>query len=166
MELRRVFERIFSKGGEVVHRKDMPNVTLAKMRLASHPQASSQTLMKLSRHGWESIVARVAENPNTESEILVKLAAHAHPDVRMALTENPNTPPRVLVMLAADDHVDVRYSLAENHNAPLSVLDLLCNDENPYVADRANKTRDRVRQTRFNSAAWFPAFRERQQDRG
>jgi len=166
MELNRVFERIFPKGGEVVHAREISNVTLAKMRLASHPEASAAALVKLSRHEWETIVVRVAENSNTPHDVLSELAAHAHPDVRIALTENPNTPARVLILLAADENADVRYGLADNHNTPLSVLSLLCDDENPYVADRAGKTLSRIRQTRFKSTGWFPFLRQRQRDIG
>jgi len=168
MELRKIFERVFSKGGDLMHRRETPTHTLAKMRLASHPEARPSSLMKLSKHNWESVVARVAENTNTPAEVLVELATHAHPDVRIALTENPNTPTRILVILAADESADVRYSLAENPNAPLAVLALLCDDENPYVADRATKTLARIQQARYssNSTGWFPFIRQRQQDVG
>lgn len=167
MELRKIFDRILSRDGdgEVVSRNDMSTVTLAKMRLASHPEAKPKTLMKLSRHGWNGVVARVAENSNTPIDVLAELATHGHPDVRIGLTENPNTPPRILVLLAADENADVRYSLAENHNAPFTVLALLCEDENPYVADRASKTLSRLRQSK-STPVWFPILQQRQQELG
>ena len=166
MELKRVFEYIFTIGEELIHKKDLPEITLAKMRLASHPAASPQTLMKLSRHDWASIVARVAENPNTEQEALSRLACHAHPDVRIALTENPNTPSSTLAILADDKNADVRYSLAANHNVPDSVLQQLCADENPYVAQRARKTKDRLKKGQTGSASWLPPLRDEQQHSG
>jgi hypothetical protein len=147
MDLAKRFECFFSKRGEIVMRKDMPNMTLAKMRLASHPEAKAESLKKLSTHECESLVARVAENPNTPMEVLEELARHPCPYVRAALCENENTPARILTMLADDEHVDVRYSLAENHNTPQAVLTRLAHDENPYVADRAQRTILRVRST-------------------
>lgn len=144
MDLAKRFECFFSRRGEIVMRKDMPYMTLAKMRLASHPEAKASSLKKLSTHECESLVARVAENANTPMEVLEDLARHACPYVRAALCENENTPARILTILADDEHVDVRYSLAENHNTPQAVLSRLAHDENPYVADRAHKTISRL----------------------
>ncbi len=58
-------------GGTIMDlRKILSAVTLAKLRLSSHPEASRQSLMKLSRHDCPSVVARVAENSNTPIEVL------------------------------------------------------------------------------------------------
>ncbi len=166
MELKGIFESFFSKGGKVIQRKNMPDFTLAKLRLASHPEAKPSTLKKLSRHECESIVARVAENGNATIDILEDLAIHPQSEVRIAVAENVNTPPRILFMLASDSDADVRYSLAENHNVPLAVLSLLCEDDNPYVADRANKTLTRLHLSKNRNNAWFPYFGVNERQRG
>lgn len=165
MDLTKIFERYFSKQGQVVQRKDMPNPTLAKLRLASHPEAKPSSLRKLAKHECESIVIRVAENPNTPVDVLEDLAHHEHPEVRVALSENPNATARILMVLVEDEHADVRYGLAENHNTPLAVLSRLCEDENPYVADRAQNTLNRLRNSRYKTQSWAPFFRHKQQQR-
>ncbi|MBX9687581.1 MAG: hypothetical protein K2X27_12815 [Candidatus Obscuribacterales bacterium] len=168
MEFYKIFDRFFSRDGAKVLRKDMPNVTLAKMRLASHPDAKACILKKLSRHACESIVARVAENANTEVDVLESLLKHPDPNVRIAITENANAPVRILLLLAADQNVDVRYSLSENHNIPPSVLAVLSEDENPYVADRAARTLRRVENAGSSkNFVWFPfVAKSQKQDMG
>ena len=158
MELKKIFDRFFSHEENGQEVGGVPKVILAKMRLASHPEAKPWCLKRLSRHDCYDIVARVAENANTNVETLEDLARHQCVDVRIALTENPNTPARVLLHLAGDEAVDVRYSLAENHNLPLTVLSKLCEDDNPYVSSRAYKTLNRLRQGTTNSFVWFPMF--------
>lgn len=160
MELKKIFDRFFPKDENGQEAGSVPKTRMAKMRLASHPEAKSWCLKKLSRHDCFDIVARVAENGNTTVETLEELARHQCVDVRIALTENPNTPARVLLLLAGDEAVDVRFNLADNHNLPLSVLSKLCEDENPYVSSRAYKTLNRLRQSSNNSFVWFPVMRQ------
>lgn len=166
MNLDKIFDRFFSMKGRVVQRKDMPNFTMAKMRLAAHPDAKSAALKKLSKHECESIVVRVAENANTPIDVLEDLARHPSAEVRIALTENDNVPARILLLLAEDEQVDVRYSLAENTNTPLTVLSRLCDDDNPYVAERAKTTISRLRTSKYAPYQWAPFFRHRQRDIG
>lgn len=123
---------------------EVPTLTKAKMRMASHPGAKPYCLTRLSEHAHAGIVKRVAENANTPASVLSRLVAHPDPDVRIALTENTGTPESILIMLAADENDDVRFSLAENHNAPRPLLELLSKDNNPYIASRAGKTLERL----------------------
>lgn len=120
--------------------------TLAKHRLASHPEAKAEVLEKLAEKSEPTVVERVAENPQTSIEVLEKLAGHADTGVRGAVTENENTPVETIALLAIDESPDVRYRLAENHNAPLTVLVDLSHDENPYVSNRAEHTLQRIKE--------------------
>lgn len=122
----------------------LPYFSLAKLRLAAHPQASSRALSRLAKSKLEQILVRVAENANTPEDVLCDLALSQFSEVRAAVADNPNTPPRALFLLVMDADVDVRYSIAENHNAPAAVLQLLSQDENPYVACRAASTMKRA----------------------
>jgi hypothetical protein len=143
-----------------IQSKGLPNVTLAKMRLASHPEATPESLRKLSDHNCDLVVIRVAEHPNTDQDILESLAQHNNPEVRVAVSENRNTPIQVLLTLVDDQSVDVRYCLAENHNIPLAILSALYDDENPYVAARAGQTLSRLRNSKNKSLGWLPVFRQ------
>ncbi len=118
----------------------LPYFTLAKLRLAAHPHARSETLSRLAKSNTEQVLVRVAENKNTPQDVLCYLAISQFADVRAAVADNLNTPPRALLLLAMDENLDVRYSIAENHCAPLAVLQLLTQDENPYVGCRAATT--------------------------
>ena len=118
----------------------LPYFTLAKLRLAAHPQARSESLSRLAKGKSEQVLVRVAENENTPQDALCDLALSEFADVRAAVAENENTPPRALFLLAMDNDLDVKYSIAENHKAPPAVLQLLAQDENPYVACRAAST--------------------------
>jgi len=122
----------------------LPYFTLAKLRLAAHPQARSGALSKLAKSHSEQVLVRVAENTNTPEDVLCDLALSEFADVRAAVADNINTPARALFLLAMDADSDVRYSIAENHNAPAAVLQLLTQDENPYVACRAASTMRRA----------------------
>jgi len=122
----------------------LPYFTLAKLRLAAHPQARSETLSRLAKSKAEQVLVRVAENRNTPQDVLCDLALSEFADVRAAVADNINTPPRALFLLAMDEDLDVRYSIAENHNAPPAVLQLLTQDENPYVGCRAASTLKRA----------------------
>lgn len=122
----------------------LPYFTLAKLRLAAHPQANPRTLSRLAKSNTEQILVRVAENANTPQDVLCDLALSESAEVRAAVADNTNTPPRALFLLVMDADLDVRYSIAENHNAPAAVLQLLTQDENPYVACRAASTMKRA----------------------
>lgn len=122
----------------------LPYFTLAKLRLAAHPQAHSEALSRLAKSKIEQVLVRVAENSNTPQDTLCDLALSDSADVRAAVADNQNTPARALFLLAMDKDLDVRYSIAENHNAPPAVLQLLTQDENPYVACRASSTLKRA----------------------
>ncbi len=122
----------------------LPYFTLAKLRLAGHPQARPAALSRLAKSKEEQVLVRVAENTNTPQDVLCDMALSELADVRAAVADNPNTPPRALFLLAMDVDLDVRYSIAENHNAPPAVLQLLTQDENPYVSCRAASTLQRA----------------------
>lgn len=122
----------------------LPQFTLAKLRLAAHPQARSEALSRLAKSKIEQVLVRVAENANTSQDVLCDLALSDSAEVRSAVADNKSTPPRALFLLAMDKDLDVRYSIAENHNAPPAVLQLLAQDENPYVACRAVSTMKRA----------------------
>jgi hypothetical protein len=91
-------------------------------------------------------VCSIAENPSLPPSVLEELASYPDKEVKAAVGDNRNTAADTLMMLARDDDVDVRYTLAENHNIPLDVLQLLLEDDNPYVADRARRTINRLNQ--------------------
>lgn len=128
----------------------LPYFTLAKLRLAAHPDAHSHALTKLAKCKTEQVLVRVAENINTPRDILCELALSDFAEVRAAVAENANTPPRALFLLAMDTDADVRYSIAENSNAPLVVLQILSQDDNPYISCRANSTMKRSGQCESN----------------
>lgn len=130
--------------------------TLAKIRLAAHPNAKAACLSRLAQHSCEQIVIRVAENINTPADILALLSKHQCNEVRIAVAENASTPFLVLMELVEDKNVDVRYSLSENHNVPTTLLTVLLDDENPYIGARARKTLDRIKTTQSPALSWFP----------
>lgn len=72
------------------------------------------------------------------------LGLHESVEVRCAVAECSSTPPELLWKLSQDESPDVRYHLAGNHNISINVLFALTADENPYVADRAERTLDRL----------------------
>ncbi len=164
MNCKKIFDRIFLHKGKAVKHCELPKVTLTKIRMASHPATKPVTLDKLSKHDSETVVTRVAEHPNTPHDTLEELAKHPHADVRIALCENPETPLRILMILLSDENVDVRYNMAENHNLPLAVLEKLTSDENPYVAARAGKTMEKLRQKEKKGFAWFPHLLDRKRE--
>ena len=124
-----------------------PNVaqhTLAKQRLASHPDATPEVLEKLGEKDNDDLKQRVAENANTSTDTLDKLSTHESSDVRIAVAENLSTSGPTLETLATDENPDVRYRLAENPETPLPILEHLAQDENPYVVARAQDTLNAV----------------------
>ena len=58
------------------------------------------------------------------------------------------------MLLANDEDADVRYALAENHNISRAVLNKLEGDSNPYVADRATKTLQRISANDLETISW------------
>jgi hypothetical protein len=54
------------------------------------------------------------------------------------------TPLRLLNKLAFDENPDVRYEIAEDANTPFDLLRMMTEDENPYVAERAKRTLNRL----------------------
>lgn len=92
----------------------------------------------------QSYILRMAEDCATPPQILEQLVLCCDPDIHLALVDNPATPLSVLKSLTKSDQVDVRYAMAENHNLEITILDLLTDDDNPYVADRAQRTLSRI----------------------
>jgi hypothetical protein len=112
----------------------------AAKQLASHPNASAETLEKLSEQQPAAVLERVAEHAHTSQAVLVRLAQNPCAEVRSAVSENAHTPMATVQQLACDEHPDVRYRVAENANAPAVILDKLTRDENPFVVARARDT--------------------------
>jgi hypothetical protein len=98
-------------------------------------------ILEKTMDGW---LQHVAEDANTPRHLLDDLALSEDYNVRMAVADNPNTPVDLLMVLVRDEHLDVRYALAENHNIDTAVHKLLMEDDNPYVADRARRTLNRL----------------------
>ncbi len=86
----------------------------------------------------------IAENPNTPQNILWFLVSHPNTKIRRAVLDNPTLPPDSHHILAKDIDPDIRYALAENHNVSVDLLTELSNDQNPYVANRAQRTLSRL----------------------
>lgn len=114
--------------------------TMAKHRLASHPETRPEVLEKLGKGGSSELLQRVAENANTSSATLDELAGHEASQVRAAVTDNQGTSAETLKTLAGDANPDVRLRIAENPNTPVAILETLAEDENPYVVARAEGT--------------------------
>lgn len=94
--------------------------------------------------GIQNVLVKVAETAEAPT-VLADLAGAARSEVRMAVADNAYTPCGVKAGLAKDNDVDIRFALAENHGTPLEVLQSLQEDQNPYVAERAKKTLERLR---------------------
>ena len=88
----------------------------------------------------------IANHPATAPIVLHRLSQHKDVGVRMAVADHRNTHIITAMQLAWDHSPDLRYALAENHQIDSGVLDILAKDENPYVADRAQKTLSRLNQ--------------------
>jgi hypothetical protein len=117
-----------------------------QLSLASNPRTPGLVLDFLSSSASDTtVLERIAGNPNTSAQTLRRLAKHQCNDVRAAVAENKNTEIDVLETLCADPHADVRYSLAENPYLPAVIIERLAQDDNPYVAHRAQLTRQRLR---------------------
>lgn len=87
---------------------------------------------------------KIAEDPRSSAALLSQLSDSADPRIRVAVAEHKNTPLKMVLEIAADVDLDVRFAMAENHNMAPSVLAFLATDTNPFVADRAQRTIERV----------------------
>lgn len=100
------------------------------------------------------LLCSMADCQNLPPYMLEWLISHPSSEVRIAVSEHCGAlPPDILHLLLQDDSVDVRYAMAENHNMPVEVIDNLCQDENPYVASRAARTKERIARQRQSEKA-------------
>jgi hypothetical protein len=103
--------------------------------------------MAMPMDNWELDNADyIANHPATTPIVLHRLSQHKDVEVRMAVADHKNTHIITAMQLAWDDNPDLRFVLAENHQIDSGILDILAKDENPYVADRAQKTLLRLQQ--------------------
>jgi hypothetical protein len=73
---------------------------------------------------------------------------------KIEIADHINTSLEAHMLLANDEDADVRYALAENHNISRAVLNKLEGDSNPYVADRATKTLQRISANDLETISW------------
>ena len=121
-------------------RKQLVNQYIA----AGDPRISEGCVEKLSQSQDPLIRRRIAENPSTPLPILFELLTDEHSEVRLGISFNPLVQRPFLDELVHDRSVDVRYGLAENPTLPLDLIQALAQDENPYVAQRARTTYNRL----------------------
>jgi len=100
--------------------------------------------MALALGACPALLVRIVEHRNAPLPLLVAMVGHPDPRVRTAVADNPMAPPELLRRLCQDRDIDVRFQMAENHSLTADILNFLAQDENPYVADRARKTLDRL----------------------
>ncbi len=112
---------------------------------AGDPRISELCVEKLASSNDPLIRRRIAENPSPPIQILFKLLNDEHSDERLGVSFNPIGQRPFLDELVADNDGDVRYGLAENAALPMNLIQKLANDENPYVAQRARKTVNRLK---------------------
>ena len=137
---------------------------LAVMRLvARHANASTPTLVRLSRSPDAYVLSDVAgnaktpvevlrslharsgyliewglaRNPRAPSDVLHDLGASENEHTRGSVAGNPGTPPEDLELLARDSVWHVRRSAAANPQAPPALLERLAADPDPQVARTA-----------------------------
>jgi hypothetical protein len=122
-------------------RKSLVNQYIA----AGDPRISEGCVEKLAHSADPLVRRRIAENPSTPLAILLELLNDDNDDVRLGVSFNPLVQRPLLDELIHDNSADVRYGLAENPTLPLDLIDVLAHDENPYVAQRAKKTFNRLR---------------------
>jgi hypothetical protein len=113
---------------------------------ASNAQSTTVQLRTLADSEESEVRIRVAENPRTPAHLLAHFIWDQEPEVRGGIARNPHATRPILEWLASDDSVDVRYTLAENPNVPCEILARLACDDNVFVADRANRTLNRILQ--------------------
>jgi hypothetical protein len=99
-------------------------------------------------HSWRDLsrhtALRLIDHPNTPPAVLMQLAQHFDAEVRAQVADNPNTPQDAILKLINDECIDVRFALAECHHLGKEHLEILLEDGNPYVADRAESTLQRI----------------------
>ena len=114
------------------------------------------------------LLCSMADCQNLPPYMLEWLISHPSSEVRIAVSEHcGDLPTDILHLLLQDDSVDVRYAMAENHNMPVEVIDSLCEDDNPYVACRAARTKERMnRQSQGEKAESLRQFPRRSSSSG
>jgi hypothetical protein len=132
------------------------NVFVMLKHIACNPETPSAALYMLSKLHSPGLLKRIAGNPNCPAELIAEIARHPLPEVRLAVCDNPFVPESVMVLLIEDTSADVRYALAENHNLSSEILERLSNDENPYVANRATRTLQRLNKSKGKKGQVFP----------
>lgn len=116
--------------------------------IATSSKTAPDVLEALSRTASPMILELIAGNANCPPSLLKRLSKHHSAHVRLAAAENNNMNLETLWQLVQDEDADVRFGMAENHHMPEIVLKALSQDENPYVAHRASKTLERVKESR------------------
>jgi hypothetical protein len=135
--------RISKTGATHLDASDMFSVRLI---IAGNPLTPPNVLDYLAKRSmrFPTLLERIADNPNTSKRTLRQLACHPAASVRAAVAENVTAPAEALEILVTDDDIDVRYRLAENPNVQMAILESLTEDSNPYVAERARRTINRL----------------------
>jgi hypothetical protein len=101
-------------------------------------------LALLSQSAIPHVRGRVAENPNCPVALLSWLAQDSNPEVRLSVAYNPKAPAILLDWLVNDECPDVLFALAEDHNLAAPLLAKLSHNDNPYIAERAKQTLERL----------------------
>lgn len=96
----------------------------------------------LARQALESRIDLASRSDRVQT--LRILATDNHSAVRLALLDNPSLPEEIFFLLCEDENADIRYATAEDYRSPFAVLSILITDENPYVAQRAEQTVNRL----------------------
>ena len=116
-----------------------------QLHIAANPETSSVVLRKLATLTEDrSILIYLAENRSTPADTLSTLSRHESPEVRTAVADNPSCPAEILDYLVKDISADLRFAMAENHCLAEELLYDLAMDENPWIADRAERTLARL----------------------
>ena len=126
------------------NRSEQNNRLVNQYIAAGDPRISEGCVEHLSHSQDPLIRRRIAENPSTPLPILLELLNDEHSEVRLGVSFNPLVQRPILDELVHDSSVDVRYGLAENPTLPLDLIQELIEDENPYVAQRARRTYNRL----------------------
>jgi hypothetical protein len=94
---------------------------------------------------YKSELAKAVGYSQVLSNALKKLKARFSVEKRIAIADSPDTSFEALQHLSQDENADLRFALAENHNIDKRILNTLTQDSNPYIAHRAQKTLDRLK---------------------
>jgi len=111
---------------------------------AGSTRVSTKELRKYSVSESSLVRRRVAENTKTPKKVLDKMSLDNDSQVRIAVGLNASTSVDTVSRLVYDDDPDVRYWLASASYLPLRFLRELIEDLNPYVAQRAEQTFNRI----------------------